>query len=450
MSVSDPLIRELKEWTSKFLENYNINVPITDANVNLLPFCACIEKIFTKGLVTQYNPLGIAKELHSWAWLDKIKTNANSDSSTFNFTTSLESIHACKKVLSSTGRLRLLIRTCLVKKCLHIPILSLAQNGSFRLLYRPHEGILGDEILIQILLSVLLQYSKFTFKLDLTNSSFLDLSWLLPKSHTLELVPCKFVGISVSFSNEKAIIVSVDQNSVAGEDGNIETGDVLDELNGIHLCLHSRGKLNKIRNKAMRKPVSLKVIKARYTDSGELYPPLIPLLKLVKIDPDTLRNKYCSKIKSEITKSLSASPGLQVTYVGYVSTGCTGDVKEIDKAIKFIIKSHHHKDKDREKEDVGPKMKRVKKSINFEIGEIGVKIVNSENGDMLLNHSYMEISSCGTVSSLKHYFAYIAGEQICNLAKTFTCFIFHSKCDEHIFTILQSIGQGFQRTHYAV
>lgn len=86
-----------------------------------------------------------------------------------------------------------------------------------------------------------------------------------------------------------------------------------------------------------------------------------------------------------------------MTYVGYVSTGCTGDVKEIDKAIKFIIKSHHHKDKDREKEDVGPKMKRVKKSINFEIGEIGVKIVNSENGDVSIFLNRLLAFSIGSI-----------------------------------------------------
>lgn len=67
----------IAEWTSKFLENYAINVPVTDANINLLPFCACIEKIFMKGLVTKYNTLGIAKPLHAWIWLEKIKPNNN-------------------------------------------------------------------------------------------------------------------------------------------------------------------------------------------------------------------------------------------------------------------------------------------------------------------------------------------------------------------------------------
>lgn len=442
MSVSDPLIREVKEWTSKFLENYAINVPVTDANINLLPFCACIEKIFMKGLVTKYNTLGIAKPLHAWIWLEKIKPN-NNDSSTFNFSSSLESVRYCKSVLSSTGRLRLLIRTCLMKKCLHIPIMTLVQNGSFRNLYHS-ESVLGDEILIQILLSVLLQYSKFPFKLDLSNSSFLDLSWMLPTVLTMELVPCKFVGISVSFSDEKAIIINVDSNSVAAEEGNVEAGDVLDELNGIHLCLSSRGKLNKIRNKTMRKPVSLKIIKARYSDASDLYPPLIPLLKAIKIDTDMLRKSYSSRIKNEISKNSNASAGYQVTYVGFVLTGSTGDVKEIDRAIKMMIKCHSYK------VDFGPKLEKVKKTVSFEIGEIGVKVVAVENGNVLLNHSYMEISSCGTVSTLKHYFAYIAGEQLCSVSKNFTCYVFYSKCDEHIFTILQSIGQGFQRTHYAV
>lgn len=55
----------------------------------------------------------------------------------------------------------------------------------------------------------------------------------------------------------------------------------------------------------MRKPISLKIVKARYTDSGDLYPPLIPLLRIVKIDPDSLRDKYCTKIKNDIISNIS-------------------------------------------------------------------------------------------------------------------------------------------------
>lgn len=70
------------------------------------------------------------------------------------------------------------------------------------------------------------------------------------------------------------------------------------------------------------------------------------------------------------------SAGYQVTYVGFVLTGSTGDVKEIDRAIKMMIKSHSYK------VDFGPKLEKVKKTVSFEIGEIGVKVVGVENGNV--------------------------------------------------------------------
>lgn len=63
--------------------------------------------------------------------------------------------------------------------------------------YYDRNSILGDDILGEIFLSVLLQTSKLNFKLNLRNSSFLDESWQLPRCVALELVPCKNMGISV-------------------------------------------------------------------------------------------------------------------------------------------------------------------------------------------------------------------------------------------------------------
>lgn len=63
--------------------------------------------------------------------------------------------------------------------------------------YYDKDSIVSNEILCQIFISVLLQISKLNFKLDLMNSSFLDDTWELPECKSLELVPCKTLGISV-------------------------------------------------------------------------------------------------------------------------------------------------------------------------------------------------------------------------------------------------------------
>lgn len=64
-----------------------------------------------------------------------------------------------------------------------------------RNLYDETISILGDEILGEIFLSVLLQCSRLQFKLHLYNASFLDETWFLPHYLKLEFVPCKVLGI---------------------------------------------------------------------------------------------------------------------------------------------------------------------------------------------------------------------------------------------------------------
>lgn len=63
--------------------------------------------------------------------------------------------------------------------------------------YYSTDSILGDEILGEILYSVLLQISKLNFRLNLRNASFLDDTWDLSECMSVEFVPCKTLGISV-------------------------------------------------------------------------------------------------------------------------------------------------------------------------------------------------------------------------------------------------------------
>ena len=147
------------------------------------------------------------------------------------FSLVVEQVNQNMKVHTSIGRLRLLIRACLVRKCLHMPIEILVRYFLPKCIHNTHshthiymyllvikicnhvpiqtristlatefydsKGILGDDILREILLSVLLQCSKLNFKLNLRNATFLDDTWQLPSCVALELVPCRSLGISV-------------------------------------------------------------------------------------------------------------------------------------------------------------------------------------------------------------------------------------------------------------
>lgn len=148
------------------------------------------------------------------------------------------------------------------------------------------------------------------------------------------------------------------------------------------------------------KPVTLRLTKAKLSPS-EIYPPIIPLLKEIKIDVETFKQNKLADFSRNLA---SVSGGFNVTYVARVSTGGTGDVKKIELSIKLYLSPSR-----KGSEASGPKIERVKKEVCFEIGEIGVRCVDPEFGQEVVSHSYMEISSCGAAAEVNHYFGYIAG-----------------------------------------
>lgn len=439
MSVSDPLLRELKGSLLKLVQTSGSS-EITDDNAELQHFCQNLERVFQKGLLRNTS-LGFAKVSESWYWLEQLASQRSGVA--FNYVSSVNAVKTSQKVVTPTGKLRLLIRTCLVHRCLHVPVEILVRNRQPGSIYDENLSILGDEILGEIFLSVLLQCSRLQLKLCLYNASFLDDTWLLPQYMKLEFVPCKVLGICACFVSGKAVIVGIKSNSVAAEDDKIEVGDILDELNGIHITTSKQGKLSSIMRKASGQPVVMNIIKAHLPVTGDLFPPVIGLLRQAQIDPDELRLQYSDRPKQaprDVSEKMNrvpaaARPGFDVTYVGSIDTGNYGDAKQIDNAMKLIVLNSNGG-------SPHPAL--------FEIQEIGIKVTEISTGKVLLQYSYMEISSCGRSINIPNHFSFIAGDASCNIAKTFTCFAFHCSNEEHIQTILQSIGQGFQRTHFAV
>ncbi|KAK4874706.1 hypothetical protein RN001_014066 [Aquatica leii] len=441
MSVSDPLIKDTKACTLKLINNLTDTEYISDTNPNLIHFCENVEKIFTVGLNSVHTAFGFLKLNEAWYWLEKAAVMQD-NAITFGYINSVEEVKRYQHILTNVGKLRLLIRNLLSRKSMYVPVkylLNNKRNGIYK-----ETSILGDEILSEILLSVFLQCSRIHFKLDLSNASFLDTSWELPELLKLELVPCKNLGMSISFANNKAVIIDIKSNSVIAENSKVEVGDVLDNLNGVHICLATKGKLNTILKSSKGLPVTLTIIKTRSSSTNELYKPIVQLLHQVHIDPSSLINDSSVQLdKNSDLKKQSA--GFKATYYGFVNTGRTGDVKQIDKSVRLLLCPYKGCV---EGSDFNYKI--IKKNVFFEVGEIGVKVVDCLSSNIILKHSYMEISSCGSVSHLPYYFAYIAGNENCNQATEFTCYVFHIKKCEMAYTILQSIGQGFHRTHFAV
>ncbi|XP_078032978.1 uncharacterized protein LOC144467861 isoform X2 [Augochlora pura] len=437
MTVSNPLIKELKGWTRKLTE---CDRGIDDRNLDLPLFCKCLEKCLQQGVLMSLTPIGFPKLPDAWYWMEEIAEKHFSSSSTYSLM--VEQVKLNPKVQTPTGRLRLLIRTCLIRKCLHMPIEMLVRTPLMAIVYYDKNSILGDEILGEIFLSVLLQISKLNFKLNLRNSSFLDDIWNLPECIALELVPCRSLGISVCFIKGKALIVNLGKNSVAAEDDKIEIGDILDEINGYAVTSSTKGQLSRIMRKTVGQPVSLYIIKHRNKETGEIYAPIISLIQssgvdgLKKILKKLNSNKQNSEEKSDVAKSIqkSLNAGFSIKYCGSIYIGTEGDVKQIKRAILQVLKSENLKLVD----------------VKFECLEIGIRVTQDEDDKVICKQSYMEISSCGRTVNIPNYFAFIAGDTNCSRATKFDAYVFYHQNEHIVQTILQSLGQGFQRTHFAV
>lgn len=137
----------LSGWTRKLIEHAK---EITDENEDLCHFCKCLENCLQKGLLPSLDSVGYLKVPYAWHWLEYVAVknyrwcdflilswvsiycllfNANVIFSGYNtFLLVVEQVKQNAKVHTSAGRLRLLIRICLVRKCLHMPVEILVRH----------------------------------------------------------------------------------------------------------------------------------------------------------------------------------------------------------------------------------------------------------------------------------------------------------------------------------
>ncbi|CAH8633264.1 unnamed protein product [Dicrocoelium dendriticum] len=96
--------------------------------------------------------------------------------------------------------------------------------------------------------------------------------------------------------------------------------------------------------------------------------------------------------------------------------------------------------------------------VQMEIGELGITVWahNPTNGDVdkcsdpLLRHSFPQIVSCGRRTDGTNYLAYIVGQEMCNVAKEFNCYVFQAASRADSKFLINAIAQGFDRTHWTL
>ncbi|KAG0721062.1 hypothetical protein GWK47_047209 [Chionoecetes opilio] len=285
-------------------------------------------------------------------------------------------------------------------------------------IYEEDDSIIGNEILGEIFLSLLYQCSHINFDLRLENASFLDETWQLPVYQDHELVPCMDLGLYLGHVCGRAVVVKVEEGSVAAEDNKIEVGDIIAEAFGT--CIHGwrRGRVSALLRQNRGLPVSLRVIKG-HMGGGAVFPGVVPLLHRLHLDVDRLQDQFRETALNETQGTALISNALLeghvVQYCGSISVGVSGDVTHIEHAVSAVLSQN-----------------REPLTVTLVTGEIGVQAVLKTNRKMVLSHSYTEISSCGRRNDLPDHFAYIAGDTSCTISLHFTCFVFKAGTVEQV------------------
>ncbi|XP_061182554.1 uncharacterized protein LOC133190890 isoform X2 [Saccostrea echinata] len=427
MSVSDPLLKRLKGFVLEFRTK---NIVVTDDNEDLAKLCCVLEEIFQKGIKKSR---WFDKSDFFWSWVAKIPSFSKERCNPI-LSMVIDTVKDSKKVTHDLGRGRLFIRSALMKKMLTVPVQIISKNRQLaKEVYYENDSILGNEILAEILQSLLFELTEANFQLRIHNASFLDKTWNLPIYRQYELVPCDNLGLHVQYINGFLLVKAVEPGSVAEENDKIHAGDIIDELCGETLRGNKMSAAHNILQKYKGLPLHVHVVKG-FDSQGNLYKPIQHLIEDADIDITTAEELL--QIKKSSSNGYKKPPHTilseedaeelpvhgseggatyEAHYLGYVPLGIDGRVVRIEDSVLGVLRNH---------------TQRV--PVRIELTEKDVLVVDKKDDKILLQHGYTEISACGRRTDQLQHIAYIAGETTCSLAKKFNCYVFEARTNEEV------------------
>lgn len=80
-----------------------------------------MEKIFHKGLIVQQNTLYFTRTIDPYAWMSSL-IKAKSEIVTLTYKNCVDNVKSRCDAANNTARFRLLVKFCLMKRCLHVPV----------------------------------------------------------------------------------------------------------------------------------------------------------------------------------------------------------------------------------------------------------------------------------------------------------------------------------------
>ncbi|OUC44883.1 hypothetical protein D917_02124 [Trichinella nativa] len=299
---------------------------------------------------------------------------------------------------------------------------------------------MGDDILAEILVSTLEVLKNCHFELSLKNSTFLDKDWVLPEYRIYEFVPCDKVGLDIKLIKGYALVLDVEAGSVADED--IEPGDIIDEIYGQCTFNLSKGKIIQILDEYKRTPVYMNVVKC-LDSNDEIFEPLQFILEDANLNPNMLLARRLERleevaIENNTKKNLSQDQENDQTDHRFIASYC-GCCEVAEGTVSEQIGIGIH--------DVTAKCQQMK-NIALEINV--TKAISSlcDTGEILFEHTFTEIVSCGRRVDHPKLFAYVVGDSSYALKKHCVCYVFKFASDEEVCTMMAEFSKGFNRMHW--
>ncbi|KRZ53839.1 Tectonic-2 [Trichinella nativa] len=409
MSVTHPALKKLKDFIRSF---YEFPDAITDKHAELKSFCIAVENILYFG--TCYKREKTSDIL--WNCLSTLDFYYKRHEIPAPVENCVKYVLRRTNVVSGIGRLRLVIRYGLQYKILHSIFSILLRKPLLMNTIYDNCSVMGDDILAEILVSTLEVLKNCHFELSLKNSTFLDKDWVLPEYRIYEFVPCDKVGLDIKLIKGYALVLDVEAGSVADED--IEPGDIIDEIYGQCTFNLSKGKIIQILDEYKRTPVYMNVVKC-LDSNDEIFEPLQFILEDANLNPNMLLARRLERleevaIENNTKKNLSQDQENDQTDHRFIASYC-GCCEVAEGTVSEQIGIGIH--------DVTAKCQQMK-NIALEINV--TKAISSlcDTGEILFEHTFTEIVSCGRRVDHPKLFAYVVGDSSYALKKHCVCYVF--------------------------
>ncbi|XP_072260000.1 uncharacterized protein [Pyxicephalus adspersus] len=404
---------------------------ITDDSPWVTPMCDVIEMILRKGLKS--GVLGLKKRDY-WHWIEDLPQH-DTCGRLSHLSVMIQSTIACTKVLTAQGKGRFFLRLALNRKSIAAAVQHLRHTQRLLEWYDPLFSVLGNEEHLEPFLSLLLVVSQSNFTLDLTNSSFLDESWLLPVCVIYQTVPCRELGMVLRYLEGRVFVVKVLPDSQAEVDEIVLAGDIIDEINGVSLRHAYNGQAGTVLNKLKGEPLVFRIIRWRWKD-GEVFRPLIPYLRGVqeRVPNFQLQQRPRNQESSQDRPQQDGRLMYFVKYLGQANVGMFGGKEILDVGITKVRNQNS-----------------IPRDVLLDIKETELAVKDKETSEVLFCYLYPDISSVGRRVDNRKVFALCAVEKEDGLDMySFNCCVFETLNDKECEEVIKRIAAGFKHTEWFV